>query len=284
MIVLVLLIYFNLFLLEKINGILINFFIIIFFFLQIVFFTTCERKIMALTQRRVGPNILGDRGRLQYIADALKLFLKSNLTHKKINNIAFQSSAVLVFYMSWFNFLNINFNYGEDINEIEYNIFFTTICSLGFSLGWLVSGWASSSKYALLGCIRSFIQIISYEILTSLVFLIIFLIVNTTNFEIIVNKQEDFSLFFTLPSLCIYFFLFTLMETNRPPFDLSEAESDLVAGYIVEYSSIIFGLFYLGEYINIFCNSLFIMIIFSNYIFDIFILFKNLINFIIIIM
>lgn len=283
MIALVLFLYLNLSLLNNIFGIIINFIIIIFFFLQIVFFTTCERKIMALTQRRVGPNIVGDRGRLQFIADAIKLFLKSNLTYKKINNIAFQSSAVFVFYMSWFNFLNINFNYSEDINEIEYNIFFTTICSLGFSLGWLISGWASSSKYTILGCIRSFIQIISYEILTSLIFLIVFLMLNSTNFEIIINKQEDFSLFFTLPSLCIYFFLFTLMETNRPPFDLSEAESDLVAGYITEYSGIIFGLFYLGEYINIFCNSIFIMIIFSNYIFDLFLFLKNILNFFLII-
>ena len=100
MLALVIVIYFNLSILDKIFGVFVNFLIIILFFLQVVFFTTCERKIMALTQRRVGPNLVGDRGRLQYVADALKLFLKSNLTHKKINSIAFQGAAVIVFYMS----------------------------------------------------------------------------------------------------------------------------------------------------------------------------------------
>lgn len=250
--------------------IILNLFLVYFmFFLQIVFFTTCERKILALTQRRIGPNILGDRGRLQYIADALKLVLKVYFSPRKINNIFFQGSSIFIFYISWFNFLNINYSYGEEINEIEYNIFFSIVCSLGFSLAWLIAGWSSVSKYAILGCIRAAAQIISYEVLTSSIFLILFLLLGSVNFESLMDLQIDVSLFFSLPLLVINYFIATLMETNRPPFDLSEAESDVVAGYIVEYSGIIFGLFYLGEYINIFSNSFFILLLFSNYIFNI---------------
>jgi len=248
-----------------------NFFLIIFlFFLQIVFFTTCERKILALTQRRIGPNVVGDRGRLQYIADALKLVIKVYFSPKKINNLFFQGSSIFIFYISWLNYLNINYSYGEDIGEIEYNIFFSIVCSLGFSCAWLIAGWSSMSKYAILGTVRASLQIISYEIITSTVFLILFIIFGTVNFEIITELQSNFSLFFILPILVINFFLATLMETNRPPFDLSEAESDVVAGYIVEYSGIIFGLFYLGEYINIFSNSFFISMLFSSSLFNLF--------------
>lgn len=260
-------------------GIVYSFILYLLFFLQIVFFTTCERKILALTQRRVGPNIVGDRGRLQFIADAVKLVLKVYYSPRKINSLFFQGSSIFIFYISWFNFININYNYGEDINEIEYNIFFAIICSLGFSIAWLIAGWSSSSKYALLGCIRASVQIISYEVLTSSIFLILFLLVGSVNFEIIIDLQSDISIFFILPILIVNFFIATLMETNRPPFDLSEAESDVVAGYIVEYSGIIFGLFYLGEYVNIFANSFFILILFSNYIFNFLIFFKKIINY-----
>lgn len=256
---------------------LLNFFLLIFlFFLQIVFFTTCERKILALTQRRVGPNVVGDRGRLQYIADALKLVIKVYFSPKKINNLFFQGSSVFIFYVSWLNYLNINYTYGEDIGEIEYNIFFSIVCSLGFSCAWLVAGWSSTSKYAILGTVRAALQIISYEILTSTIFLILFIIFGTVNFEIISDLQSTISLFFVLPFVVINFFLATLMETNRPPFDLSEAESDVVAGYIVEYSGIIFGLFYLGEYINIFANAFFLTMLFSTPLFNLVFFIKTL--------
>lgn len=246
------------------------FILILLFFLQIVFFTTCERKILALTQRRIGPNVVGDRGRLQYIADALKLVIKVYFSPKKINNLFFQGSSIFIFYISWLNYLNINYTYGEDIGEIEYNIFFSIVCSLGFSCAWLMAGWSSTSKYAILGTVRASLQIISYEILTSTIFLILFIIFGTVNFEIISDLQSNISLFFVLPLVVINFFLATLMETNRPPFDLSEAESDVVAGYIVEYSGIIFGLFYLGEYINIFANTFFIMMLFSTPLFNLY--------------
>lgn len=253
----------------------------VLFFLQIIFFTTCERKILALTQCRIGPNLVGDRGRLQYLADALKILIKIYFSPRKINNLFFQGSAVFIFYISWFNFLNINFGYGEDINEIEYNIFFSIICSLGFSIAWLFAGWSSSSKYSLLGFVRSAIQIISYEIITGSIFLCLFIIFGTINFEAMVDLQQNITIFFVFPIIVILYFLAALMETNRPPFDLSEAESDLVAGYITEYSGILFGLFYLGEYINIFSNSFFIIILFSNHLLNIFFIIYNIFKYII---
>ena len=138
------------------------------------------------------------------------------------------------------------------------------VCSLGFSIAWLISGWASNSKYALLGCIRSALQIISYEILMSGIFLILFTLTGTTNFEVFMDQQMNLSIFIFLPILAIICFIATLVETNRPPFDLSEAESDVVAGYTVEYTGIMFGLFYLGEYVSLFTNAFILVILFSG--------------------
>ena len=145
---------------------------------------------------------------------------------------------------------------------MEYNIFFAICCSLGFSVAWLVAGWASVSKYALLGCVRAAIQIISYELITSAVFLNLFLITGTSNFELFVDQQEYFPIMLFFPLLGIMNFIAALVETNRPPFDLSEAESDLVSGYNTEYAGILFGLFYLSEYVNLFTNAFIIVIIF----------------------
>lgn len=231
-------------------------------FLQVLFFTTCERKILALTQRRVGPRVVGDRGRLQYFADALKLITKTYTSPRNVNSLFFQGAAIAVFWLSWFNFSNLTFCSGEDILEVEYNIFFAICCSLGFSIAWLVAGWASVSKYAMLGCVRAAIQIISYELITSAIFLNLFIITGTTNFELFIDQQEYFPIMLFFPLLGIMNFIAALVETNRPPFDLSEAESDLVAGYNVEYAGILFGLFYLSEYVNLFTNAFIIVIIF----------------------
>ena len=234
------------------------------FFLQILFFTTCERKLLALTQRRIGPQVVGDRGRLQYFADALKLILKSWFGPRKLNSTIFQLSASAAFWFSWYGFSNLTFNYGEDIMEVEYNIFFAICCSLAFSLAWLIGGWSASSKYSVLGCIRAFLQIISYELLMGSIFLIVFAITGSVNFELILDQQRNYSIFLFMPSIAIVFFMSILMETNRPPFDLSEAESDVVAGYTTEYVGILFGLFYLGEYVNLFTNAYIIVLVFSG--------------------
>jgi NADH-quinone oxidoreductase subunit H len=247
-------------------------------FLQVLFFTTCERKILALTQRRIGPRVVGDRGRLQYFADALKLITKTYTSPRNVNSLFFQGTAIAVFWLSWFNFSNLTFCSGEDILEVEYNIFFAICCSLGFSIAWLVAGWASVSKYAMLGCIRAAIQIISYELITSAIFLNLFIITGTTNFELFIDQQEYFPIMLFFPLLGVMNFIAALVETNRPPFDLSEAESDLVAGYNVEYAGILFGLFYLSEYVNLFTNAFIIVIIFFGAWWNVLNYLDNLIN------
>ena len=243
-------------------GLLHNFLIFLFMFLQIVFFTTCERKILALTQRRVGPRVIGARGRLQFFADAVKLLTKTNASPKKVNMLFFQACAIGAYWLSWLNFSNLFFNYGEDIIDIEYNIFFAIAVSLVFSIAWIVAGWSSVSKYAMLGCLRACVQSISYEILMSAVLLNIILFAGVINFELIVTQQETISFIFFFPYLAVIGFLATLMESNKPPFDLSEAESDLVAGYTVEYAGILFGLFMLAEYLNLFTNAVVLVILF----------------------
>lgn len=258
-------------------------FIFIFFlllFLQVLFFTTCERKILALTQRRLGPRVVGDRGRLQFLADALKLITKTFFSPKKANGILFQNAAIAAFWFSWLAFSCLVFDYGTDILEVEYNIFFVIACTMGFGAAWIVAGWASVSKYALLGCIRAGLQIISYEILSSTVFLSLFTIVNSPNYEIMGDMQEYQSFFLFVPSCIIVLYVGTLMETNRPPFDLSEAESDVVSGYTVEYAGILFGLFYLGEYVNLFTTSLILSLSFWGAWWSIFVYFGYIIKFI----
>lgn len=251
-------------------GFILVWFSFLFMFLQVLFFTTCERKILALSQRRVGPTVVGDRGRLQYFADAIKILVKQYTSPRKIHSLLFSGSAIATFWFSWFNFCNLTFSYGEDIADIDFNIFFGICCTIGFSLAMIMSGWASGSKYALMGCIRAVVQSISYEIIMSSVFLCLFSITGSSNFEVFIDQETNFSVFIFFPVLGILCFLATLAETNRPPFDLSEAESDVVAGYSVEYAGVLFGLFYLGEYINIFTNAFIMTILFIGCGFDLF--------------
>ncbi len=261
-IILIVFIVYHFFYIFYIVGFIYVFFFFLFLFLQVLFFTTCERKILALTQRRIGPRVVGDRGRLQFLADAVKLITKTYFSPKKVNGTIFQNSAIAAFWFSWLGFSNLTFDYGVDIIEAEYNIFFSIICSLGFGIAWIVAGWVSVSKYALLGCIRSGIQVITYEILCSSVFLSLLTITSSTNFELICDQQEYFPIFLFIPGCIIIMYIGVLMETNRPPFDLSEAESDVVAGYTVEYAGILFGLFYLGEYVNLFTSSFILSLLF----------------------
>ena len=191
-IITVLFILYKLTYLSVVNAFLMVWISFLFAFLQVLFFTTCERKILALSQRRVGPTVVGDRGRLQYFADAIKILVKQYTSPRKIHFSLFTGSAIATFWFSWFNFSNLTFNYGEDIADIDFNIFFSICCTVGFSLAIIVSGWASGSKYALMGCIRAAIQSISYEILMSGVFLSLFSITGSSNFEAILDQQTNF--------------------------------------------------------------------------------------------
>lgn len=227
-------------------------------------FTAHERKMLALIQRRTGPAVIGVRGRLQCIADSLKLLLKTFISARNINSSMFQLAAMGGFWISWFNFSNLTYGPGLRIIDIEYNLFFLLFISIVFSIIWLMTGWSSISKYAILGCYRAIIQIIAFELLLGSIFLIIYVVFNCFNFELIVQKQEYICLFLVHPPIAILTLFIFFMETNRPPFDLSEAESDLVAGYNVEYGGFLFGLFYLCEYINLFTACTILIILFNG--------------------
>ena len=233
-------------------------------FMQIMIFTACERKMLALIQRRTGPAVVGTRGRLQCIADSLKLLTKVFVSARKINSTMFQIAAFGGFWVSWYNFGNLTYGPGLDIMEVEYNIFFMLSISVIFSIMWLLAGWSATSKYSMLGCFRAAIQFLSFEILMSTILLIVFTIFNCFNFELMVVMQKNCPLAICMPTLAIITLFTFFMETNRPPFDLSEAESDIVAGYNVEYSGILFGLFYLGEYLNLFAACTMLILIFCG--------------------
>ncbi len=227
-------------------------------------FTACERKMLALIQRRTGPAVVGTRGRLQCLADSVKLLTKVFVSARKINSTMFQIAAFGGFWISWYNLGNVTYGPGLDIIEVEYNIFFLLSISLAFSVMWLLAGWSSISKYAMLGCFRAAVQFISFEILMGTVLLIVFALFNCFNYELIIEAQRSMTLMLCLPPLTIMTLFIFFMETNRPPFDLSEAESDVVAGYNVEYSGILFGLFYLGEYLNLFAACTLLTLLFCG--------------------
>lgn len=233
-------------------------------FLQIMVFTACERKMLALIQRRTGPAVVGTRGRLQCIADSVKLLTKVFVSARKINSTMFQIAAFGGFWISWYNFGNLTYGPGLDIMEVEYNIFFMLSIAVIFSIMWLLAGWSATSKYSMLGCFRAAVQFLSFEILMSTILLIVFTIFNCFNFELIVDMQVNCPLAICLPTLAIITLFAFFMETNRPPFDLSEAESDVVAGYNVEYSGLLFGLFYLGEYLNLFAACTVLILVFCG--------------------
>lgn len=228
---------------------------IIFLLISIAVTTLLERKLLSSIQRRRGPNITGIFGLLQPIADGLKLLLKEVILPSSSNIVIFILAPIFTFFCSMVLWIVIPFDYFLSLIDSQYSgLFLLAISSLGV-YGIIFSGWSSNSKYAFLGGLRSAAQMISYEITIS--FTIIIMVIMTNSFNIIdfVNSQEYIWFIFPLFPLYFIFIISTLAETNRAPFDLPEAEAELVAGYNIEYSSIVFALFFLGEYSNILLMS-----------------------------
>jgi NADH:ubiquinone oxidoreductase subunit H len=215
-----------------------------------------ERKILSLLQRRVGPLFVGYKGRLQYIADALKLFLKKIQIPNSINKtnfILFPSLVLGISYSIW-----IIVAWGPNIIFIDtnFNLILFAILSFLTTLNIIFTGYFSKNKYAILASVRASMGLIHLELFMGLYFLFIFLTSKSFNFNYIVSKQINLSNVFILsPAISLIFFTF-LLETNRTPFDLSEAESELISGFHVEYGGFFFGLYYLGEYTHLFFFSL----------------------------
>lgn len=226
--------------------------IVIPLLLTVAYLTYAERRVIGLMQMRRGPNVVGFFGLLQPIADALKLLFKESIIPSAANKAVFVMAPVLIFTLSMIGWAVIPFDYGLVLSNINVGVLYIfAISSLGV-YGIIMAGWASNSTYAFLGAIRSSAQMISYEVSIGLVIVNILLVTGTLNLTEIVEYQRTMPLWINLllAPMAVVFFISVLAETNRLPFDLPEAEAELVAGYNVEYSSMGFALFFLGEYAN----------------------------------
>lgn len=228
----------------------------------IAFYTLAERKLMGAIQRRKGPDVVGLWGLFQPLADGLKLFIKEIIIPKRADRMLFMSGPSVVFVMSLCGWVVIPQSLGLVIANTNLDIFFTFVCSGLTVYGLILSGWASNSRYGFLATIRAVAQVISYELTLSMVNLIISLFTGGFSYTEIVYAQE--TIWFVLPlfPLALIYIIIMLAETNRTPFDLAEAEAELVAGYNVEYSGMMFALFFLGEYANMLLLSIIFVIYF----------------------
>ena len=219
--------------------------------LSVAFMTIIERKQLAAHQRRVGPNTVGYYGLLQPFSDALKLILKETIIPSQSNKILFYLAPVSTLIFSLLGWGIIPFGQGLAISDFSLGILYTlALSSLGV-YGILFAGWSANSKYAFLGSLRSTAAMISYELILSSAILIIILLTGSFNLTTIIEYQQ--SIWFIIPLLPVFIFYFIsiLAETSRTPFDLQEAESELVAGFFTEHSSVPFVFFFLAEYSSI---------------------------------
>jgi len=218
--------------------------------IAVAYLTYAERKVIGAIQLRKGPNVVGPLGLLQPMADGLKLFVKETVLPTHANAAVFIGAPMLTFFLALVAWAVIPFQEGWVLSDINVGVLYLfAISSLGV-YGIIMAGWASNSKYAFLGGLRSAAQMVSYEVSIGFVLISVLLSVGSLNLSEVVVAQKK--MWFIIPHLPLFFiFLISgLAETNRAPFDLPEAEAELVAGYNVEYSAMAFALFFLGEYAN----------------------------------
>ncbi|MBR0653779.1 NADH-quinone oxidoreductase subunit NuoH [Plastoroseomonas arctica] len=230
--------------------------------LAVAYLTYGERKVLAAMQMRKGPNVVGPFGLGQPFADAIKMLMKETIIPSGASRALFMMAPMITFGLAMIAWAVIPVNDGWAIADINVGILYLfAISSLGV-YGVIIAGWASNSKYAFLGALRSAAQMVSYEVSIGFVIVTVLLCVGSLNLTAIVRAQEQVWFFIPLFPMFIIFFISALAETNRAPFDLPEGESELVAGFFVEYSSLSFGLFFLGEYANMILMSALTTILF----------------------
>jgi NADH-quinone oxidoreductase subunit H len=223
--------------------------------ISVAFFTLAERKILGSIQRRRGPNVIGVFGLLQPFSDGLKLLIKETVVPSSSNKYLFLISPIITFFISLMGWSVIPYGPFSILSDMDLGfLFILAISSLGV-YGIIISGWSSNSKYAFLGALRSTAQMVSYEISIGFILVTVVITCGSFNPQVIIKSQYFCWNIITFFPLFLMFFISSLAETNRHPFDLPEAEAELVSGYNVEYSAMGFALFSLGEYSNMLLMS-----------------------------
>jgi NADH-quinone oxidoreductase subunit H len=229
--------------------------IIVPLLISVAYFTLAERKILGAIQRRRGPNVVGTFGILQPLSDGFKLLVKETVLPSSSNKLIFVLSPIVTFLISLMGWAVIPYDKYSFLAELDTGmIYLFAVSSLGV-YGIIMSGWSSNSKYAFLGALRSTAQMVSYEVSLGFIIVVVILCTGSFNLNIIIESQKY--IWYVIPffPLFLMFFISGLAETNRHPFDLPEAEAELVSGYNVEYSAMGFALFSLGEYANMLLMS-----------------------------
>ncbi len=230
--------------------------------ISVAYLTLAERKVLAAMQMRIGPNVTGPFGLAQPFADALKMLMKETIIPTGANRILFIVAPLLTMTLAMIAWAVIPVNEGWAIADINVGVLYLfAISSLGV-YGIVIAGWASNSKYAFLGALRSAAQMVSYEVSMGFVMVTVLLCAGSLNLTDIVLAQQRVWFFIPLFPMFIVFFISILAETNRAPFDLPEGESEIVGGFHVEYGAMTFGLFFLGEYANMILMSAMTAILF----------------------
>jgi len=236
--------------------------IIVPLLISVAYFTLAERKILGAIQRRRGPNVIGIYGLLQPLSDGFKLLVKETVIPSNSNRLLFIFSPIVTFIISLLGWGVIPYSEFSILSELNISILYLfAVSSLGV-YGIIMSGWSSNSKYAFLGALRSTAQMVSYEVSIGFIMVTVVVCCGSFNLQIIIECQKLIWFFIPFFPLFLMFFISALAETNRHPFDLPEAEAELVSGYNVEYSAMGFALFSLGEYANMLMMSAINVILF----------------------
>ena len=230
--------------------------------ISVAYLTVAERKILGAIQLRKGPNVVGFWGMLQAFADALKSFMKEQIIPTGANRVLFVIAPMLMMILALIAWAVIPLADGWAIADINVGILYLFAISSLSVYGIIIAGWASNSKYAFLGALRSAAQMVSYEVSIGFVMVTVLLCAGTLNLTGIVRSQTTIWFIVPLFPMFIVYFISALAETNRAPFDVAEGESEIVAGFMVEYSGISWALFFLGEYANMILQSALMTILF----------------------